>query len=162
MTADQGAKSGQGRMPEIAQTYAHAFAALQPDNIDDLLALLSDDVRFVDPFNDVTGKAGFRAIFDHMFATCTEPQFHITDIAVSASTPSERVYLRWRMSGRLATWPGTTLALQGMSEIHIAENRVTAHYDHWDSASQLLAKLPLIRSLLRPILRLFVVRTGGS
>ena len=128
MTADQGAKSGQDCMPEIAQTYAHAFAALQPDNIDDLLALLSDDVRFVDPFNDVTGKAGFRAIFDHMFATCTAPQFHITDIAASASTPSERVYLRWRMSGRLATWPGTTLALQGMSEIHIADNKVCLLY----------------------------------
>jgi hypothetical protein len=49
-----------------------------------------------------------------------------------------------------------------MSEIHIADNMVTAHFDHWDSASQLLAKLPLIRSLLRPILRLFAVRTGGS
>ena len=162
MTADQNTKSGQDTIPDIAQKYAQAFAALQPDNIDDLLALLSDDVRFADPFNDVTGKTGFRAIFEHMFATCKDPQFHIIDIATSATTPSERVYLRWRMSGRLATWPGTTLALEGMSEIHIADNMVTAHFDHWDSASQLLAKLPLIRSLLRPILSLFSVRTGGS
>ena len=48
---------------DIAAAYASAFGALTPDSIDDLLDLLAEDVRFVDPFNDVTGKAGFRAIF---------------------------------------------------------------------------------------------------
>ena len=56
--------------PEIIDRYVSAFAALKPENMDNLLATLEPDIRFVDPFNDVTGHAGFRAIFDHMFATC--------------------------------------------------------------------------------------------
>ena len=124
--------------PEIITRYADAFAALSPDNMDDLLAAVSPDVRFVDPFNDVTGHDGFRAIFTHMFETCEEPRFHIIDIASSASPstgPSDgpagdrRAYLRWRMSGRVR--------------------------------GQLLARLPVIGAMIRPVLRLFRVRAGG-
>ena len=49
-----------------------------------------------------------------------------------------------------------------MSEIHIGDDGlVTAHIDHWDSASQLLVRLPLIGLLLRPAMRLFRIRTDG-
>ena len=152
---------------DIVTAYASAFGALKPDSIDDLLDLLAEDVRFVDPFNDVTGKARFRAIFAHMFATCEAPRFHIIDIASgepqkNAKAGRQRVYLRWRMSGRLARWPRTILDLEGMSEIHIEDNKIVAHFDHWDSASQLLARLPFFGALLRPILRLFIVRMDGS
>ena len=151
----------------IVAAYASAFGALTPDSIDDLLDLLTEDVRFVDPFNDVTGKAGFRAIFAHMFATCEAPRFHIIDIASGdpqkiAEAGRQHAYLRWRMSGRLARWPRTKLDLDGMSEIHIEDNKIVAHFDHWDSASQLLVRLPFIGALLRPILRLFIVRMDGS
>jgi hypothetical protein len=45
-----------------------------------------------------------------------------------------------------------------MSEIHIGEDGlIIAHIDHWDSASQLLAKLPVINVLINPILRRFRV-----
>jgi len=37
------------------------------------------------------------------------------------------------------------------------EGQITAHYDHWDSASQLLAKIPYIGAVIRPILRQFVL-----
>lgn len=157
--------------PEIITRYADAFAALSPDNMDDLLATVSPDVRFVDPFNDVTGHDGFRAIFTHMFETCEEPRFHIIDIASSASPstgPSDgpagdrRAYLRWRMSGRVRGWPHTELNLQGMSEVHVGEDGlICLHIDHWDSASQLLARLPVIGAMIRPVLRLFRVRSGG-
>ncbi len=152
---------------DIITNYASAFGALTPDSIDDLLDLLAEDVRFVDPFNDVTGKAGFRAIFAHMFATCEAPRFHIIDIASgepqkNAKAGLQRAYLRWHMSGRLARWPRSILNLKGMSEIHIENNKVVAHFDHWDSASQLLARLPFIGALLRPILRLFIVRTDRN
>ena len=47
--------------PDIITRYADAFAGLTPDNMDRLMATVSADVRFVDPFNDVTGRDGFRA-----------------------------------------------------------------------------------------------------
>ena len=151
-------------MPDIDITsrYAAAFAALSPETMDDLLATVSPQVRFKDPFNDVTGQEAFKAIFVHMFETCDAPRFHITDITRSNAENGTRAYLRWRMSGRIKSWPHTSLDLEGMSEIHIgADGLVAAHIDHWDSASQLLARLPLIGLLLRPVMRLFRIRTDG-
>ena len=148
---------------DIIDRYAAAFAALTPETMDDLLATVSPQVRFTDPFNDVTGRAAFRAIFTHMFATCEAPRFHVLDIAHGTQTGSHRAYLRWRMSGKLRSWPHTSLDFEGMSEVHVGDDGlIAAHIDHWDSASQLLARLPVIGALLRPALRLFRVRTGGN
>ena len=148
---------------DIIDRYAAAFAGLTPETMDDLMDTLSPQVRFSDPFNDVTGHAGFRAIFAHMFETCEDPRFHILDIAHGSQGGGRRAYLRWRMSGRLKAWPRTSLDFEGMSEVHVGgDGLITAHIDHWDSASQLLARLPVIGALLRPVLRLFRVRTGGS
>ena len=148
---------------DIIDRYAAAFAALTPETMDDLLATVSPQVRFTDPFNDVTGRAAFRAIFTHMFATCEAPRFHVLDIAHGTQTCSHRAYLRWRMSGKLRSWPHTSLDFEGMSEVHVGDDGlIAAHIDHWDSASQLLARLPVIGALLRPVLGLFRVRTGGN
>ena len=148
---------------DIIDRYAAAFAALTPETMDDLLATVSPQVRFTDPFNDVTGRAAFRAIFMHMFETCDAPRFHIIDIAHGTQTGSRRAYLRWRMSGQLRSWPRTSLDFEGMSEVHVGDDGlIVAHIDHWDSASQLLAHLPVIGTLLRPALRLFRVRTDES
>lgn len=148
--------------PDIISRYADAFAALTPDNMASLMATVSPDIRFTDPFNDVHGREGFRAIFEHMFATCEAPRFQIVDIARPADGAGDRAYLRWRMSGRIKSWPHTSLDLEGMSEIHVGEDGlVSLHIDHWDSASQLLVRLPLIGLLLRPAMRLFRVRRGG-
>ena len=137
---------------DIIQAYVAAFTNLRSDNIDTLLALVNNDVRFSDPFNDVQSKDSFCAIFEHMFKTCDDPRFTVTDIAYS----DQLAYLRWEMTAKLKSWPKSALFLSGMSEIHIGEDGlITAHIDHWDSASQLLAKLPLIKTLMRPILRLF-------
>ena len=66
------------------------------------------------------------------------------------------------MTGQLHGWPHTRLDLEGMSEIDVGEEGlITVHIDHWDSAGQLLARLPVIGAFLRPVLRLFRVRTGG-
>jgi hypothetical protein len=51
-----------------ANRYAEAFAQLTPDTLDQLCAMVSDQVYFSDPFNQITGKAGFRAVFDHMYS----------------------------------------------------------------------------------------------
>ena len=37
--------------PDIITRYADAFAGLTPDTMDRLMATVSADVRFVDPFN---------------------------------------------------------------------------------------------------------------
>ena len=135
-----------------ADRYGEAFAKLTPDTLDDICAMVSDQVYFSDPFNQITGKAGFRAIFNHMYDVCHDPAFDITDIAHS----KQASYLRWRMTGRLKSWPHTKLNFEGMTEVRCdANGLITHHIDHWDSASQLLQHLPIIGLFTRAIRRLF-------
>jgi hypothetical protein len=65
------------------------------------------------------------------------------------------------MTARTRGWPSVPLELEGMSEIHITETGLVSHHiDHWDSASQLLSKLPFIGALVRQLMRIFVVKTN--
>ena len=135
--------------------YVRAFTALTPDNVEKLYDLVADDVFFTDPFNVIHGKCGFRRIFDHMFETCTDPRFTVSDVAHSDTAS----YLRWRMTGKLKSWPHTNLLFEGMSEVHVnPKGLICQHIDHWDSASQLIRHLPIIGAIIRPILKLFQLK----
>ena len=137
------------------EAYAHAFGEVTEENLPDLVAMTSPDIIFSDPFNTIYGQEGFRHVFDHMYKTCDDARFDITDIA-HGNTAS---YIRWRMIARLKSWPRMDLDFEGMTEVHTDKNGlITAHYDHWDSASQLLAKLPVVGALVRRILKLFVLK----
>ena len=146
---------------KLIEAYVKAFTSLRPGNIDTLLALVEIDVVFVDPFNKLRGKAAFGAVFEHMFETTIEPQFTVSDVALSTVRDRHVTYLRWQMTARTKGWPSVPLELEGMSEIHIGDTGLVSHHiDHWDSASQLLSKLPFIGALVRQIMRIFVVRTN--
>ena len=146
---------------KLINSYVTAFTSLRPGNIDALLALVEIDVVFVDPFNNLRGKAAFGAVFEHMFETTIEPQFTVSDVVHSTQVDRDVAYLRWRMKARTRGWPSVPLELEGMSEIHITETGLVSHHiDHWDSASQLLSKLPFIGALVRQLMRIFVVKTN--
>ena len=146
---------------KLIEAYVKAFTSLRPGNIDTLLALVEIDVVFVDPFNNLRGKAAFGAVFEHMFETTIEPRFTVSDVAHSTVRDRHVTYLRWQMTARTKGWPSVPLELEGMSEIHIGDTGLVSHHiDHWDSASQLLSKLPFIGALVRQIMRIFVVRTN--
>ena len=135
--------------------YVTAFTSLTPTNAARLYDLVADDVLFTDPFNVINGKHGFKRVFDHMFETCDDPQFIVSDVAHSGSVS----YLRWEMTAKLKNWPYSALVFEGMSEVHTDKGyKISKHIDHWDSASQLLAHLPFIGALIRPILRLFRIK----
>ena len=146
---------------KLIDAYVKAFTLLRPGNIDTLLALVEIDVVFVDPFNNLRGKAAFGAVLEHMFETTIEPQFTVSDVAQSTVRNQHVTYLRWQMTARTKGWPSVPLEIKGMSEIHIGDTGLVSHHiDHWDSTSQLLSKLPFIGVLIRQIMRIFVVRTN--
>ena len=146
---------------KLINSYVSAFTSLRPGNIDALLALVEINVIFVDPFNNLRGKAAFGAVFEHMFETTIEPQFTVSDVVHSTQADRDVAYLRWRMTACTRGWPSVPLELEGMSEIHITETGLVSHHiDHWDSASQLLSKLPFIGALVRQLMRIFVVKTN--
>lgn len=127
--------------------WGSAWEGLRPGTIDLLLALAAPDIRFRDPFQDVRGREALRRVLTHMFERVANPRFAVTDRAFGI----EAGYLRW-----VFTWTGGRI--EGMSEVHLgADGLVTAHLDHWDSGSQLYARLPV----LGPVIRLVSRRIAG-
>ena len=136
------------------QAYARFFEKMTPETLGSMRRFLAHDVVFTDPFNTLHGPDAFVAIFTHMYAVMKNPRFDILDVAVSEKAG----FIKWRMTGELRSRPSYQLDLTGMSEVQFNDaGLVTAHFDHWDSAHQLLAKLPAIGWLVRRLLSLFAL-----
>ena len=130
--------------------YAVFFEGLSPETVGELPALCAPDVRFRDPFNDVTGIAPFRKVLDKMFEDTVTPRFKIIDRAVSGNV----CYLRWDFTFRSPGRRGQEWHIVGMSEVHFDDaGRVTAHLDHWDSGAQLYERLPIVGAVVRAVRR---------
>lgn len=137
---------------EALARYATYFEGLTPQSLDRIPTLFSENARFKDPFNDVTGQAAIRDLFSRMFETCRDVRFVIHD-----RTRSETAgYLLWEMrfrpragGKRAAVWH-----IEGMSRVRFdADGRVVEHIDYWDSGSQFYARLPILGTLVRWVRR---------
>lgn len=131
--------------------YCEFFERVTPAELAQLDALFSADARFVDPFNDVRGLPAIRGVFERMFERCVEVRFEVHD----ALRHDDVALLHWTMRFRPAprrpgAAPGREWTLRGMSRVvFAADGRVAEHVDHWDSGSQLYAKLPIVGAVIR-------------
>jgi steroid delta-isomerase len=121
------------------------FETLAPDTLLRLDEIYADAARFTDPFNDVTGIAAIRRVFEHMFATLDTPQFHI----VLTVTEGDHSFLLWnfrfRRQGR-----STTALIHGSTHLRFAaDGRIAWHRDYWDPAREVYESLPLLGATLR-------------
>lgn len=127
---------------EAARRYAAFYESLTPDSLARLAELCAPEVRFRDPFNDVTGVAAYRRVLERMFADVSAPRFVVEDRVLSGSV----CYLRWTFAFRAR---GRSLSIAGMSEVRFdADGRVTCHLDYWDP-SPVYDLVPMLRGLLR-------------
>lgn len=145
-------------MTDAIDGYIRFFETLTPDTLDRLADHVTPDVRFKDPFNDVTGNGAMQAIFRHMFEEIENPVFEVTHRAQDTQDGSIW-FLRWRLTGRLRSLSNRDWDITGMSEVHLAaDGRVAAHIDHWDAGQQFYELLPLIG----PVIRLLRRRAGRN
>ena len=136
-------------MSSPTATVVAFFETLTPATLPAMAAVYSDDARFVDPFNDVTGQPAIRAVFDHMFATLDEPRFEV----IEAMTSGDQCFLIWnfhfRRRGRSAVG-----SIHGATHLRFAaDGRVSLHRDYWDAAQQVYEGVPLLGAILRWIRR---------
>lgn len=132
-----------------ARAYIRFYESMTPESLDRLPEVVAPDIRFVDPFNDVTGIAAMRRILEKMFADLGNPRFVVTHCAWAGQT----CLLRWRFSA-LGRSDATEWLIVGMSELEFApDGRVRSHIDHWDAGRQVYEKVPVLGALIRFIRR---------
>ncbi|KDE39141.1 MAG: nuclear transport factor 2 family protein [Nitrincola lacisaponensis] len=133
---------------QLCQRYCDVFSTLRPDTIGDFSALVTEQIHFRDPFNDVRGFDKMRRILEEMFHHTQKPSFNVLEQSVF----QDHAWLRWQFTaqvpviGLLSVEGATRLAFDHYSGL------VTEHIDYWDSAPVYL-RLPLLGALLRRIRR---------
>lgn len=140
MTSDPGIEA-------TVAAYIAYYETLCADTVGDLDALCAPNVRFRDPFNDVVGVDKYRAILERMLDDVRDPEFTVTDRAVSGRV----AYLRWKFSFHPRR-SRTPWIFEGMSEVHFdTSGKVAQHLDHWDSGYQFFGRIPVLGGLIRLI-----------
>ena len=130
------------------QRYAAFFEQLNVDSLSQLASVMTEDVHFVDPFNDVHGIESVEKIFQHMFSSLQNAKFKVTHAALTGGS-QPRGLIRWELSSFLKGKPYNII---GMSELSFAaDGRVNSHIDYWDAAQQFYERLPIIGWLLKTI-----------
>lgn len=133
---------------DALRRYATAFEELQPETVASLDAVMADKVRFVDPFNDVTGIEIVKRLFDDMFENLEDARFKVLHAAID-DIQTDTGLLGWELNARFR---GKPYRVTGMSEVQFAsDGRVSQHIDHWDAARQFYEHLPIVGWLLRGI-----------
>ena len=128
------------------ERYGEFFAGMQPADLDRLDVVFVENARFRDPFNEVEGLAGIRAVFEHMYANCAAARFEVLETVGEGSVG----YLRWRMHFRLKRDRHDRRPIEGVSRVVLAEDgRVREHIDYWDAAGELYTQFPVLGGLMR-------------
>ena len=130
---------------ETVTRYIAFLEDLTPESLARFDEVFAADARFRDPFNDARGIAAVRHVFEQMFEQLEGHGFKVLDHAVAGN----RAYLNWEFR---FTRRGKSLGyvIEGMSTVDFNDDgKATAHIDHYDAASQVYERIPLLSSLLR-------------
>ncbi len=133
--------------------YLRFLETLTAENLSDLRGYVAADVRFRDPFNDVTGREAMQRVFERMFEDLREVSFAVEETAVKPGVG----FARWRFRACLAR-AGRRLDFTGFSEIHAGpDGLITGHHDVWDPTAALFDQVPVLGLILRRLKRRLTV-----
>ncbi|HVK64922.1 MAG TPA: nuclear transport factor 2 family protein [Polyangium sp.] len=139
-------------LPERILTLFATYHIRREKVLADLDALYAPDVRFVDPFNDVTGKDRFLRINENLFKRLREMRFD--DLALVGEEPHFMLSWTATIEGPM----GLTLTAPGVSEFRSESGVVVFHRDHWDVLSSMAASVPGVRMLYPRLTAMFFER----
>lgn len=133
--------------------YADFFARMTPADLDRLDTILAADAHFRDPFNDVHGLVAIRAIFAHMYETCSTARFVVLD----CTSEGEVGWIRWRFDVTIHRLGA--MSIEGASRVAFnAAGLAVEHLDYWD-ASELMQRIPVAGWPVRGLRRLLATPT---
>jgi predicted ester cyclase len=134
--------------PDRAEPYVRFYETMTQDSLSLLPDLVTHDVHFVDPFNDVRGVAALQRVMLKTLHDLPGHRFVVTHRAWDGDT----CLMRWQFDAEAKG--GLKLSFAGMSELAFAaDGKVARHVDHWDAGKEFYEKLPLLGAVLRAIRR---------
>jgi steroid Delta-isomerase len=138
-------------MSEAIERYISALESLRPESVDLLVALVADEVIFLDPFNDTQGKKAFRKVFSDMLLHMEQHEFRVIQKSPSISTKEGSIYfLKWELDAVITKRLGGDWHIEGCSEIHFSsKGLVTVHIDFWDVGRGFYEKIPALGWVIR-------------
>ena len=153
---NQMSKKTKTQIESYLVVYKNIFENLSIDGLSSLKNILSEEIIFIDPFNNVKGQNKFIMIFFEMFNKVKNPKFFVSDYSISVCSLDKKIgYMNWEFSGEFKS-NNKKFKIRGMSEIHFDDSgKVLRHEDHWDSLSQLIYKLPRIGFIIKWLFKLF-------
>lgn len=134
-----------------AKRYGAFFESLSPATIGDVRSLVTENVRFKDPFNDVRGQEKLIKLLGKMFEDADDISFSMREQIGDGFV----YFLRWNFTCRpKSRFLKGSWQVDGISVITLtAEGLIEEHVDYWDAAEQFYERLPMIGSLLRFVRR---------
>ena len=127
------------------ENYAWALTRLKADNLTELRRLTAPEIRFIDPFNQLTGQDNFIGILTEMFEQCSSVHFDVHQQQLQGRSG----FLYWTFTA--TSYRLGTLSFEGTSRIEFdQQGLVLLHQDFWDTA-HLFKKIPLLGSVIRLI-----------
>lgn len=151
-------------IPAGLSRYVAFMTALSEDGLAELATLVTDDMHFRDPFNDLRGRADFAHCLRDMLTQLGELRIEVTHVGVlrapaTSADQAPRYALRWTFSGQIKALSNRAWHVTGFSEVQLAaDGRVCEHLDYWDAAQGLYELLPGVGRLIRWLRRRFAVR----
>lgn len=142
------------------ESYVALLERLSLDNLEELDGIVSKDISFSDPFNQVVGSSRYIGLLKEMFEKLTAVKFNVHEqvyqkpvanrpIDKSQIATGEVAYLYWTFSAESKVTGH--FSVEGVSRLEFDQSgRVIVHQDFWDSLV-LLQKFPLLGLVLRSL-----------
>lgn len=130
-----------------ADAYIRFCESMSVASLTQLPSLVTANVHFADPFNDVRGVEALTRVMAKNLHDLPELHFVVTNRAWHR----DLCLMCWDFAAR--TRGGRALQIAGMSELTFAGDKVAEHIDHWDAGRQFYEQLPLVGAVLRMIRR---------
>jgi limonene-1,2-epoxide hydrolase len=139
---------GKGKAPvsETLAQFESLFNDLSVANIADIYGVYSDDVTFQDPFSKIAGIDALAEYFSGAYSNVISCNFDFDTPVINGRD----VCIPWVMRLRhKRIRNGHQVLVDGISQLHIHNGKVTSHRDYFDVGQLLYENLPVLGKAIR-------------
>lgn len=133
-------------VPATIEHFKELFNELDKGNLNKLQGVYSEDIRFQDPFGQVTGLDELTHYFAGAYKNVISCRFEFEPAVANGAS----VALPWVMKLRhKRIRGGREISVDGISHLEIEDGRVSFHRDYFDAGQLLYENLPALGRIVR-------------